>query len=139
MPATQWTHATIMEQLPAIIADCLGVDESDVLPHSNFKSDLGGESIDELDLSFRCEKAFQVKGPFQPLVQLGHASLDNDGCIPLDVLQEFLRQFPFLATLVADSGRTRFQPRQLMEFFTTDAIAHFVEAAIKRNGGSITL
>jgi hypothetical protein len=37
MPATQWTHAAILEQLPAIIADCLGVDEADVRPDSHFK------------------------------------------------------------------------------------------------------
>uniref|UniRef100_A0A7C2JZZ3 Carrier domain-containing protein n=1 Tax=Schlesneria paludicola TaxID=360056 RepID=A0A7C2JZZ3_9PLAN len=132
MPAAKWTHAAIMEQLPAIIADCLGIDETDVQPESNFKFDLGGESIDELDLSFRCERAFGVNGPFQPLMQLAGGPRDGDGCLESAHFQQFLHEFPFLAERVAATGRSRFHPDELKQFFTTAVIASFVEAAVQR-------
>jgi acyl carrier protein len=132
MPATTWTHAAIMEQLPAIIADCLGVDEADVQPETNFWSDLGGESIDDLDLSFRCERAFGVKSPFQSLTQLATAPLDDEGYISDEALQAFLAKFPGLAQAMAKTGESRFRPADLRRFYTTEQIASFVLAAVPK-------
>lgn len=41
-----------------MLVDALGVDEEEVSPTASLREDLGAESIDFLDISFRLEKAF---------------------------------------------------------------------------------
>jgi acyl carrier protein len=127
MPTTIWTHAAVMQELPAIIADCLGVEEAEVLPQSNFRHDLGGESIDDIDLSFRCDRAFGCKGMFQPLLTL---PVDGEGFLEPAAFQQFQSRVPALADAVANCSQSRFRPGDLIQFYTTELIAHFVLAAI---------
>ena len=51
----------IYDKVRAVLVDALGVDEGDVTPQSVVRDDLGAESIDFLDISFRLEKAFGIK------------------------------------------------------------------------------
>ena len=53
----------IYQKVQGVLADSLGVDEEDVTPTASLRQDLGAESIDFLDISFRLEKAFNVKIP----------------------------------------------------------------------------
>jgi len=138
MPATQWTHAMIMEQLPAIIADCLGIDESEVLPHAHFKDDLGGESIDEIDLAFRCDRAFGCQSVFRPLLELKSSPLDAEGFFDTDHLQAFLGQCPGLSAMLATTDNNRVRPEDLRGLFTTEAIAWIVLGAIEREPPSVS-
>ena len=43
-----------------VLVDALGVDEEDVKPTASLRADLGAESIDFLDISFRLEKVFST-------------------------------------------------------------------------------
>jgi len=47
----------------AIIADKLGVDESDIAPNSSFTNDLGADSLDTVELIMEFEKEFDVTIP----------------------------------------------------------------------------
>ena len=58
------------------IADCLATDVEEVVPEANFFGDLGGESIDVLDLTFRLEKSLGVRPNFS--VMKDEAALDFD-------------------------------------------------------------
>ena len=51
----------IYSKVKALLVDTLGVDEEEVTPEAIIKDDLGAESIDFLDISFRLEKAFGIK------------------------------------------------------------------------------
>ena len=54
----------IFQKVQGVLVDALGVDEEEVTPTAVIKDDLGAESIDFLDISFRLEKAFGIKiGP----------------------------------------------------------------------------
>ena len=54
---------SIFPAVAKIVADVVACDESKVTLNSRFITDLGGESIDLLDLVFRLEKQFNVKIP----------------------------------------------------------------------------
>jgi acyl carrier protein len=53
----------IFSKVQGVLADALGVDEDEVTPEASLREDLGAESIDFLDISFRLEKAFGIKIP----------------------------------------------------------------------------
>jgi acyl carrier protein len=52
------SHDEIYSKVQGVLVDALGVDDEDVTPTASLRSDLGAESIDFLDITFRLEKAF---------------------------------------------------------------------------------
>jgi acyl carrier protein len=52
------TRDEISQKVRDVLVDALGVDEDEVQPEASLKQDLGAESIDYLDITFRLEKAF---------------------------------------------------------------------------------
>ena len=51
----------IFDKVKATLVDALGVDDDEVTLESRIGEDLGAESIDYLDISFRLEKDFSIK------------------------------------------------------------------------------
>jgi len=51
----------VFAKVQEVLEEALGVDEDEVTPHATIGEDLGAESIDYLDISFRLEKAFGIK------------------------------------------------------------------------------
>ena len=63
-PILDTTQSELFEKVRSIIADVLCVDKVKILPESDLVDDLGAESIDFVDLSFRVEEAFKISfGP----------------------------------------------------------------------------
>src|SRR5512147_2073968 len=54
------TEKEIFEQLKPLLVEVLGVGPEEIIPESVLVADLGAESIDLLDLSFRIEETFNV-------------------------------------------------------------------------------
>ncbi len=79
-----------------IICECTGVELEDVTPQSNFVYDLGGESIDVIDLGFRLEKAFHVKVPFKGLVSDDLWQRDDSGRLTPAAREMFRQTLPFV-------------------------------------------
>ena len=52
------TRDEIYSKVQGVLVDALGVDEEEVKPDASLINDLGAESIDFLDITFRLEKAF---------------------------------------------------------------------------------
>jgi acyl carrier protein len=48
----------IFQKVKDVLVDALGVDDDEVTPTASLRADLGAESIDFLDITFRLEKAF---------------------------------------------------------------------------------
>ena len=57
----QLTETKIFEELRPLLVEVLGVSAERIRPDSVLVSDLGAESIDLLDLSFRIEEKFRVR------------------------------------------------------------------------------
>lgn len=55
------TEAEILEQLKPLLVEVMGVSADKIHLHSVLVADLGAESIDLLDLSFRIEEHFKVR------------------------------------------------------------------------------
>jgi len=53
----------IVSRVKAIIADKLGVDESEVTPEASFTNDLGADSLDIVELIMEFEKEFNIGSP----------------------------------------------------------------------------
>jgi len=53
----------IANRVKKIIADKLGVDESEVTNEANFTNDLGADSLDTVELMMEFEKEFNISIP----------------------------------------------------------------------------
>lgn len=53
--------AEVLERVTKIIVDRLGVDESEVKLESNFKEDLGADSLDVVELVMELEDEFDME------------------------------------------------------------------------------
>jgi acyl carrier protein len=63
-----WTRSEVRVSMGKIIVESLGVDEPTVTDDASLIADLGAESLDFLDLSFKCQQTFGVDLPVR-LVQ----------------------------------------------------------------------
>ena len=71
-----WNDAQIREALHEMLIDVLGVEGDELVPQARFFEDLGGESIDMLELTFQAERKFGCKVEFQKMVALDELELD---------------------------------------------------------------
>ncbi len=58
-----WTRAEIRVNVGKILVESLGLDEATVTDQAALVRDLGAESIDFLDISFKCQQTFGVDLP----------------------------------------------------------------------------
>lgn len=78
----------IFQKTKEIVMEVLDLDAEDVLPESKLIDDLGAESIDFLDLSFKIEKEFGIKLPEREITQLGNTIKDKR----IEVIGDLLKQ-----------------------------------------------
>jgi acyl carrier protein len=60
-----WTRPEVDASVSKLIVESLGVDEASVTADAELIADLGAESIDFLDLSFKCQQTFGVDLPMR--------------------------------------------------------------------------
>jgi acyl carrier protein len=60
-----WTRPEVRVSVGKLIVESLGVDEANVTADAALVADLGAESIDFLDLSFKCQQTFGVDLPMR--------------------------------------------------------------------------
>jgi acyl carrier protein len=113
---------TIRRDITGMLIDVLGVDEGEVVPSARFFQDLDGESIDVLDLSFRCEQHYGKKIPFQQFAADDSVTTDEDCRLTRESLEALKHRYPFL-----DLSSLGGEPKResLTELFTVDAIVNF--------------
>src|SRR2546429_9194937 len=58
-----WTRAEVRVTVGKLIVESLGVDEATVTDDAALVADLGAESLDFLDMSFKCQQTFGVDLP----------------------------------------------------------------------------
>lgn len=123
------TMNEVLQEVQEIVADILARELNEVTPTARFFEDLGGESIDVLELSFRCEKIYGIKAEFQ---KIGTAvRSDENGMLTPESLANLRNQYKFL-----DLAGFEANPRaeRVTELLTIGAIARYVHQALVEKG-----
>jgi acyl carrier protein len=123
----------ILETLRTIIVETRGVDESEVVPEANLFNDLGLESIDFLEISFRMEESFGFPFPTDQLGELlGGVSENSTRDQIEDVLGKLKTEFFIPIKMDELKGLDPLDPVQIrdqvLELFTVATLADFIEA-----------
>ncbi len=121
------TYESVLEDIRPIVADVLAVDVEEVTPSSRFFEDLGGESIDVLDLSFQLERRFGVRVRLQELAAPGELATDSQGRLTSAALSQLRTEYPFLDFSRLEEKPTR---ESLTGLLSIGAFAHFVISAL---------
>ncbi len=95
------TNEEIFEELKPLLVEVLGVAPEKVRLDSVLVSDLGAESIDLLDLSFRIEERFQVRIEANEIERearkrLPGGAYEKDGYLTEAALEEIRKSLPEL-------------------------------------------
>ncbi len=118
----------ILPKVAEIIADALGCDLEEVQPTASLITDLGGESIDFLDIVFRLEREFKVKIPRGKIVEdargpLAEAEFEKGGVVTPEGetrLREFLSEVP------ADRLKSPIKSAEIPKLFTVETFAKMI-------------
>ncbi len=124
----------IYEKVKDCLVEALGVDEDEVSLNASITADLGGESIDFLDIVFRLEKAFSIKiprGELFPEKILTNESYVKDGKLTSDGVRELKQKMPH-----ADLTQFEKNPlvKDLANLFTVQMIVNYV---VNKLGASV--
>jgi acyl carrier protein len=55
--------ASVLEEVKKIVADNLGVDKEKITPETSFVTDLGADSLDQVELVMQLEEDFDINIP----------------------------------------------------------------------------
>lgn len=121
----------IYKKVQGVLVDALGVDDEEVKPTAVIRDDLGAESIDFLDISFRLEKAFGIKiqkGEMMPENMANDPNLVQGGKVTQAGIAMLKQRMPH-----SDFSEFEQDPQvdRMSRLFTVDAIVNFVENKLK--------
>ena len=124
-------RSEIFEKIQEILVDALAVDEDEVTPEATLIGDLGAESIDILDISFKLEQEFGFKiaqGELFPEGVTQDPEYVQDGKVTdkgLATLKERVPHFNF-EQLEQDPS-----VENVSKIFTVDALVRFCEQKLQ--------
>ena len=124
------SDSEVFEKVQEVLEEALGVDADEVTPEATIGEDLGAESIDYLDISFRLEKAFEIKigesEMFDPNV-LSNEEYVQDGKVTDAGMAALREKMPHadLDTFASDP-----QVDKLADVFTVDMVCKFVKSKL---------
>ena len=126
--------ATVNEWLSETLQDILGVEADEVTPEATFFGDLGGESIDLLELQFRCGQHYGGQFDVAHILRHEEMTMTSDGQLD-DRARAVLREK--LSFLPADELERAMGVGTVQELLTVRFldlyIGHYAEA--RRQGG----
>jgi acyl carrier protein len=136
MPSSNEIRARVTK----VLVDALGLEEDQITPPSTLKGDLGAESIDFLDITFRLEREFGIKIPSGELFP-DHGSPDDstitpDGRLTDKGLAALRSQMPFadLSNLVRDRRLDRIE-----DLFTVGLLVNYIQWKLGRSSGAASV
>ena len=126
------TREEIFETLLNIIVETRGVEEDEVTPTATLFGDLGLESIDMLEISFRMEEEFGFPFPTDELGEaLGSMAEDSGKEDIVSMLDKLEGSFHLSVDRDALTGLEPLDTAKLrtevVAFFTVDALVNFVD------------
>jgi len=124
------TEEEAFEKVQEVLVEALGVDDEEVTPEAKISADLGAESIDYLDITFRLEKAFDIKIPRGELVPeqlLNNPEYVQDGKLTPEGLAQLKQR-------MAHADLTEFERdpevAKIMDLFTVQTIINYVMSKV---------
>jgi acyl carrier protein len=126
------TEKQVQDGVREMLAEVLAIDVEEIGPTSRFFADLGGESIDLLDLSFRCEKRFGIKVQFDKMFLPGEIQGDAEGRLLPEQAAAVRARFP---SLDVDKIRVNAGIEGLQEILTAGVITDFVRQKVEESQG----
>jgi acyl carrier protein len=128
----------IHTRVASVLAECLGVDQDDVIPSATLQGDLGAESIDLLDIVFRLEREFGIKIPrgelFPDSIFGGQADLVQEGRLTDRGMVELRCRMPYAD--LAHFERDR-RLSAVADLFTVELIVRYVEWKLGRDDRAV--
>ena len=130
------TRDEILAKVTDVLVDALGVDAEDVTEEAKLTSDLGAESIDFLDITFKLEQAFGFKIPQGELFP-DNAAKDpqyvQDGKITQAGIAAMKQRLPHV-----DFSAFERDPRldKIGQIFTVAVLVNYVERKLGSAAGS---
>ena len=130
------TRDEILEELRTIIVETRGVEDDEVTPGATLFDDLGLESIDFLEISFRMEESFGFPFPTDELGNImgsvGENSTTEDVNNALDALtNDFHMNFDRNAVEGVDPFDATKLQASVLKLFTVGSLVDFVDARSK--------
>ncbi len=121
----------IFNKIREVLVDALGVDDDEVTGTAVLTSDLGAESIDFLDISFKLEQSFGFKiaqGELFPDNAAQNPDYVVDGKVTAKGLIELKEKMPHVdfTDFEADPQLAR-----IGKLFTVDALVNFVDTKLQ--------
>jgi acyl carrier protein len=116
----------IFEKVKDVLENALGADPEDITLEATLIGDLGAESIDFLDISFKLEQEFSIKidqGELFPENLMSDDTLVEEGKLTdkaMDILRE---RMPHVDFSKLDADR---RVNQLSEVFTVESLVDFI-------------
>lgn len=120
----------IFAKVQETLVDALGVDDDEVTLKSTLQGDLGAESIDFLDISFRLEKNFGIKIPKGELFPDGLTSQEGlvaDGKVTEAGIAELKKRLPFCDV---DSFAKDPRADKIWDLFTVEMLVKYVASKV---------
>jgi acyl carrier protein len=117
----------IFDKIKEVLENALGVDPEEVTMDATLIGDLGAESIDFLDISFKLEQEFSIKieqGELFPENLMSDDSLVEDGKLTDKAMEILKERMPHVDFTKLDNGRS---VDQLSEVFTVASLVDFVQ------------
>lgn len=129
------TRDEILNKVRDTLVDALSVEPEEVTPEATLQGDLGAESIDFLDISFRLEKNFDIKIPrgelFPESLALADKNFVQDGKVTPEGVAELRARMPF-ANIDAFAADPRVE--KITDLFTVQMIVNFLEGKLSSKG-----
>lgn len=126
------SQAEIYEKVSATLVDALSVDPDEIIPSATIQGDLGAESIDFLDITFRLQREFGIRIPREDLFpeslfQGDPEFVGYDGRVTEKGLEELRRKMPY-----ADLTKFKKNPElsAISDLFTVEMIVKYIEGRL---------
>jgi acyl carrier protein len=119
--STTYTREQIYDGLLIEIAECLSLEPDEIKPEHSFFTDLGGESIDLLDCSFKVKNRFQIEPKFPGLLEV--LEVDANGTIIQSSVARLAQMIPTIEWAKRVAAVQNSDPRDLL---TVDLMAELL-------------
>lgn len=117
----------IFEKVKDVLENALGADPEDVTADATLIGDLGAESIDFLDISFKLEQEFSIKidqGELFPENLMSDATLVEEGKLTDKAMVILREKMPHMDFAKLEGDR---RVDQLSEVFTVSSLVDFID------------
>ena len=121
----------ILDKVKEVLEYALGADPDEVTIDATLIGDLGAESIDFLDISFKLEQEFGIKidqGELFPENLMQDETLVNDGKLTDKAMEMLKERMPHVDFSKFEDER---RVDQLSEVFTVGSLVDFIERKLQ--------